>query len=56
MTMSKESTKHGLGVRHHGAQERESSKRAEPLVRGRFVPDAQDIARLRPSLAGNARR
>lgn len=54
--MSKESIERGLGVRHHGTAEREKAKRDEPLKRGRFVPDAQDIARLRPNLVGNARR
>lgn len=54
--MCKESTKHGLGRVYHGAPERASTKRPERLERGRFTPDAQDTARLRPGLVGNARR
>lgn len=54
--MCKESAKHGLGVRYHGTAEREKAKRDEPLKRGRFVPDAQDIARLRPRLVECSRR
>lgn len=54
--MCKESPEHGLGRVYHGAPESARAKRDEPLKRGRFVPDAQDVARLRPSLVGNARR
>jgi hypothetical protein len=55
--MSKESVERGLGVRVHGGPEkREKAKREERIKRGRFVPDAQDVARLRFGVRGAMRR
>lgn len=52
--MSKESRQAGLGRRHVPKVAKE--KADEPLVRGTFVPDVNDLARLREHLHERERR
>lgn len=55
--MSKESRDAGLHrVFFSYVGEREQAKRHAPPRRGRFVPEASDLARLLPSLEGAPRR
>ena len=55
--MSKESRETGLHrVFHSYAGEREQAKRAEAPRRGRFIPEASDVARLLPRLETAPRR
>jgi hypothetical protein len=54
--MCKESVERGLGVRVHGTVQREKAKREESTKRGRFVPEASDVARLRIGLRESYRR
>jgi hypothetical protein len=53
--VSKESKERGLG-RRFNAPKPDKKKADDALVRGVFVPDSNDLARLRPNLAGRKRR
>lgn len=54
--MSKEAPEHGLVTKPRAKYDRVSTRAEERVHRGRFVPDALDMARLRHGYRGAARR